>query len=56
MCATVITTALVSPFMRSLPLEAHGLEIVNPDILSLTRWMAVGLLSCIALSSRPLLN
>jgi len=31
-CATVITTALVSPFIRSLDLEQHGLQLVQPDI------------------------
>ena len=30
-CATVLTTAQVSPFMRSLPLEQHGVEWVQPD-------------------------
>jgi phytoene dehydrogenase-like protein len=31
-CATVVTTALVSPYLRSLPLEDYGLELVQPDI------------------------
>jgi phytoene dehydrogenase-like protein len=31
-CATVVTTARVSPFLRSLPLEQHGVEWVQPDI------------------------
>jgi len=31
-CATVLTTALISPFMRSLPLEQYGVEWVQPDI------------------------
>jgi phytoene dehydrogenase-like protein len=31
-CATVITTAMVSPFMRSQPLAEHGFEFIQPDI------------------------
>jgi phytoene dehydrogenase-like protein len=31
-CASVLATALVSPFMRSLPLEQHGVTWVQPDI------------------------
>ena len=31
-CATVLTTACVSPFMRSLPLEQYGVEWVHPEI------------------------
>jgi phytoene dehydrogenase-like protein len=30
-CATVLATARVSPFMRSLPLEQHGVAWVQPD-------------------------
>ncbi len=30
-CATVATTALVSPFMRSLPWEQYGVEWVQPE-------------------------
>lgn len=32
-CATVHTLAAGSPFLRTLPLEEHGLEWVQPDIL-----------------------
>lgn len=32
-CATVHTLAAGSPFLRDLPLEQHGLEWVQPDIL-----------------------
>lgn len=31
-CASVVTTAHVSPYMRSLPLEAHGVAWVQPEI------------------------
>jgi phytoene dehydrogenase-like protein len=31
-CATVVTTARVSPFMRSIPFEEYGVEWVEPDI------------------------
>lgn len=31
-CATIATTALLSPFMRSLPLEQYGVEWIQPEI------------------------
>lgn len=31
-CATILTTALISPVMQSLPLEEHGVEWVHPEI------------------------
>ena len=30
-CATVVSLALVSPFLKTLPLAEHGLELVHPD-------------------------
>ncbi len=30
-CATVVAMALASPFLKTLPLAAHGLELVHPD-------------------------
>jgi phytoene dehydrogenase-like protein len=33
LCATVHTLGFGSPFMRSLPLESHGLEWIHPDFL-----------------------
>ncbi len=32
-CATVHTLGVGSPFMRTLPLAAHGLEWIHPDVL-----------------------
>jgi phytoene dehydrogenase-like protein len=29
-CATVLTTGLVSPFIRSLPLDEYGLQLIDP--------------------------
>lgn len=29
-CATVLTTGLVSPFVRSLPLDEYGLQLIDP--------------------------
>jgi phytoene dehydrogenase-like protein len=31
-CATVLSTALISPMMQSLPLEEHGVSWVHPEI------------------------
>lgn len=31
-CATVVALVLVSPFLKSLPLEQHGLEFAHPDL------------------------
>ena len=31
-CATVITTARISPYLRTLPLEKYGFEYIHPDI------------------------
>ncbi|CAN5834540.1 NAD(P)/FAD-dependent oxidoreductase [soil metagenome] len=33
LCSTVHTLGVGSPFMRSLPLETHGLEWIHPDVL-----------------------
>lgn len=33
LCSTIHTLGAGSPFMRSLPLERHGLEWVHPDVL-----------------------